>query len=425
MLKNYLRTFWKVARQNKLFTFLSLFGISITIMFVMILSMTVNKVVKGSGPEKHLGNILVAENMKVRTQKRGGNEVFTELGRTECEEYYKKIKSADKVSMFFGYDWEFRQNGRQYTKGYMLTDAEFWEVFDFDFILGRPYTKEEVTNGANLAVITESLRELLFGNENNVLGKIVKYRDFSLTVVGVVKDVPPTSQNLRSGVFFPYTLYPAEKPDMTRVFSPYSGAFSLAFKAKNRNQFPEIRRDFQATLQRIDAADPNLALFVAGPNTQWQRLFATFDPEDDFGPWALLRKYLLWGFGFIFLPALNLMALNFARIRERGEEIAVRKSFGASSAVLKGQFIFENLVLTITGGVIGIILSFVVVALLGNTLNIPVKAGTTVPMSFSMDFLVFGITLGVCLLFGMLSGVLPAIRMSRMKPVKYLKGGEI
>ena len=140
MLKNYLRTFWKVARQNKLFTFLSLFGISMTIMFVMIFSMTVTKVVKGSGPEKHLGNILVAENMKVRTQKRGGNEVFTELGRTECEEYYKKIKSADKISMFFGYDWEFRQNGRQYTKGYMVTDAEFWEVFDFDFILGRPYT---------------------------------------------------------------------------------------------------------------------------------------------------------------------------------------------------------------------------------------------------------------------------------------------
>jgi putative ABC transport system permease protein len=424
MLKNYLRTFWKVARQNKLFTFLSLFGISLTIMFVMIFSMTVNKVVKGSGPEKHLGNILVAENMKVRTQKRGGNEVFSGIGRTECEEYFKKIASADKISMFYGYEWEFRQNGRQYKKGFMVTDAEFWEMFDFDFIQGRPYTREEVTNGANLAVITESLKEVLFGNDNNVLGKTVKYMDYSLTILGVVKDVPPTSQNLQSGLFYPYTIWPAEKPD-PRSFSPYSGAFSLAFKAKDRKQFAAIRRDFQAIIQRIDAADPNLALFVAGPNTQWERLFATFDPEDDFGPWALLRKYFLWGFGFIFLPAVNLMALNFARIRERGEEIAVRKSFGASSAVLKGQFIFENLVLTIAGGVMGILLSFLVVALLGNTLTIPVKAGTTVPMSFSFDFLVFGIALGVCLLFGMLSGVLPAIRMSRMKPVKYLKGGEI
>ena len=424
MLKNYLKTFWKVAKQNKLFTFLSLFGISLTIMFVMIFSMTVNKVVKGSGPEKDLGNIIVAENMKVRTQKRGGNEVFSGIGRTECEEYFKKITSADNISMFYGYEWEFRQNGRQYKMGFMCTDAEFWEMFDFEFIQGRPYTKEEVTNGANLAVITESLKEVLFGNDNNVLGKTVKYMDYSLTVLGVVKDVPPTSQNLRSGLFYPYAIWPAEKPD-PRSFSPYSGAFSLAFKAKDRNQFAAIRRDVQAIIQRIDAADPNLALFLAGPNTQWERLFTAFDPEDDTGPWRLLRKYFLWGFGFIFLPAVNLMALNFARIRERGEEIAVRKSFGASSAVLKGQFIFENLVLTIAGGLIGILLSFLVVALLGNTLNIPVKAGTTVPMSFSFDFLVFGIALGVCLLFGMLSGVLPAIRMSRMKPVKYLKGGEI
>jgi len=223
MLKNYLKTFWKVAKQNKLFTFLSLFGISLTIMFVMIFSMTVNKVVKGSGPEKNLRNIIIAENLKVRTQKKGGNEVFTGIGRTECEEYFKKIQSADKISMFLGYEWEFRQNGRQYTKGFMCTDAEFWEMFDFEFIQGRPYTKEEVTNGANLAVITESLKELLFGNDNDVLGKTVKYRDYSLTVLGVVKDVPPTSQNLRSGLFFPYTVFPAEKPN-PRHFSPYSGS---------------------------------------------------------------------------------------------------------------------------------------------------------------------------------------------------------
>ena len=140
---------------------------------------------------------------------------------------------------------------------------------------------------------------------------------------------------------------------------------------------------------------------------------------------AKLRKYILWGLAFILLPAINLMALNFARIRERGEEIAVRKSFGASSAILRGQFIFENVLLTLVGGIIGILLSFIIVATLGNTLTIPVKAGTIVPMSFSFDFLVFGITLGVCLLFGFLSGALPALRMSRMKPVKYLKGGEL
>lgn len=424
MIRNYLKTFWKVARQNKLFTFLSLFGISLTIMFVMILSMTVNKVVKGSGPEKDLKNIIVTGILKVRTQEKGGNEVFGNINRALCEDYFIKIKSADYMSMYGDSQWEFIQNGKHYTKGFMATDAEFWNVFDFEFIQGHPYTPEDVLNGDNLAIITESLREVFFGQDKNVLGKTVRYRDYSLTVVGVVKDVPPTSQNLRSGIFFPYTVFPVREPN-PRLFSPYTGGYNLAFKTSDRKQFVKIRKDVQEIIQRIDATDPNLALFLTGPNTQMDNLLSVHDPEEIDGPQAKLRKYFLWGLGFIFLPAINLMALNYARIRERGEEIAVRKSFGASSAILRGQFIFENVLLTLLGGVIGILLSFLIIGLLGNTLTIPVKAGITVPMSFSFDLTVFGIALGVCLLFGMLSGVLPAIRMSRMKPVKYLKGGEL
>jgi putative ABC transport system permease protein len=306
----------------------------------------------------------------------------------------------------------------------MATDAEFWKVFNFKFLEGGPYTAEDVINISNYAVITVSLKEVLFGNDKDVIGKSIKLYHLSFTVQGVVEDPSPTSQNLRSGMFFPYTMLP-EEPCPTCFAPAYRGSFTMAFMAHDRSQFPAIRKEVQGIISRIDAADPEFALFLSGPNTQLQNLLAKSDPEDDSGSWAKLRKYLLWGLGFILLPAANLMALNFARIQDRGEEIAVRKSFGAGSGVLKGQFIFENVVLTLAGGFIGILLSFLVVALLGNTLNIPVKAGTTVPMSFSFDFLVFCIALGLCLLFGLLSGVLPAIRMSRMKPVKYLKGGEI
>ncbi|MFA6482919.1 MAG: FtsX-like permease family protein [Bacteroidales bacterium] len=424
MLKNYLKTFWKVARQNKLFTFLSLFGISLTIMFVMIFSMTVNKVVKGAGPERDLRNIVVASRFKIRTPNKAENHVFSSIPRNICEDYLKKIKSADLTTMYNGGEREFMINGKHYSKGAMATDADFWKVFDFKFLEGHAYTTEDVINSRNLAVITESMKEIFFGNEKNVVGKPLKLPNNFYSVVGVVEDPSPTSQILGSGLFYPYTMN-VERPCPDCFAPAYMGSYDMAFKTNDRSKLPVIRKEVQGIIKRIDTADPKFVLFLRGPNTQWQDLFAAFDPEEDTGPWALLRKYLLWGFGFILLPAVNLMALNFARIRERGEEIAVRKSFGASSAVLKGQFIFENLVLTIAGGMIGILLSFLVVALLDNTLNIPVKAGTTVPMSFSFDFLVFGIALGVCLLFGLLSGVLPAIRMSRMKPVKYLKGGEL
>ncbi len=75
------------------------------------------------------------------------------------------------------------------------------------------------------------------------------------------------------------------------------------------------------------------------------------DPEE-FSLGYNIIKYFLIALAFILLPAINLMALNFARIHERGEEIAVRKSFGAPSSVLRGQFLFENILMTLTGGVI-------------------------------------------------------------------------
>ena len=64
MIKNYFKIFLKVALQNKLFTFLSLFGISLTIMFVMIFSMTISKITNGSGPEKDLKKIIFCQRVK-------------------------------------------------------------------------------------------------------------------------------------------------------------------------------------------------------------------------------------------------------------------------------------------------------------------------------------------------------------------------
>jgi putative ABC transport system permease protein len=119
------------------------------------------------------------------------------------------------------------------------------------------------------------------------------------------------------------------------------------------------------------------------------------------------------------------MALNFARIHERGEEIAVRKSFGAASRILRGQFLFENILMTLAGGLIGIILSYIVVGLLGNSLTLSIDFMNNVPLSFSFNFKVFAGALLACLIFGLLSGFLPAVRLSRMKPAVYLKGGEL
>jgi len=119
---------------------------------------------------------------------------------------------------------------------------------------------------------------------------------------------------------------------------------------------------------------------------------------------------------FMALPALNLVNLNLSRILERSSEIGVRKAFGASSAHLVWQFILENVILCLIGGVL---------ALFGAVLAIKltVQSGLAPYTEVPLNFRVYLYAVGLACLFGVISGALPAWRMSRLHPVEALRGG--
>jgi putative ABC transport system permease protein len=423
MLKNYFKIFLKVASQNKLFTFLSLFGISLTIMFVMIFSMTISKITSGSGPEKDLKRIIFSERIKTKRQGKSEGYSIGTIGQSLCQDHLKKVKNAAVSSMYSGaQSWEFIFNGKYQLMAHNRTDAEYWEMFKYNFLQGRPYTKEEVLKGANLCVIDKSLKDLLFGSEENVLGKIVQYAKMDLIVTGVVEDSPKTAQNARGDLYFPYTLI---KENIDPFGDEYMGGYRIAYMAASSKQIVPIRKEVQEIINRLDVADTLHTVFISGPYSQIEKMMVGYGDPEDYSRGTSLFKYILMALAFILLPAINLMALNFARIHERGEEIAIRKSFGAASSVLRGQFLFENILMTLTGGVIGIFLSYLIVALLGNSLTLRIDFFTNVPLTFSFNYLVFLAALISCLIFGLLSGFLPAVRLSKMKPALYLKGGEL
>jgi putative ABC transport system permease protein len=99
---------------------------------------------------------------------------------------------------------------------------------------------------------------------------------------------------------------------------------------------------------------------------------------------------------------------------ERSSEIGVRKAFGASSRTLVFQFIVENIILTFLGGLIGIILSSLFLGVINNSQLIE-------NMHLTMNLTVMFYSVIACLVFGFISGVYPAWRMSRLQVVNALK----
>jgi putative ABC transport system permease protein len=128
--------------------------------------------------------------------------------------------------------------------------------------------------------------------------------------------------------------------------------------------------------------------------------------------------FILAALLFITLPTMNLISINLSRIMERASEIGVRKAFGASSRSLIGQFVLENVVLTVIGGAIGFVLAVIALPALSRLELIPYA-------TFDINFRIFGYCMLLAAIFGAISGAYPAWRMSRMHPVNALRGGAL
>jgi ABC-type antimicrobial peptide transport system permease subunit len=119
---------------------------------------------------------------------------------------------------------------------------------------------------------------------------------------------------------------------------------------------------------------------------------------------------------FMSLPAINMTNLNIGRILERAPEIGLRKAAGASRRVLAGQFVFENVVLSVLGGLTSLVIALPLFGLLNDTLFTYGRLG--------LNWSVFAAAFAFVLVFGVLSGVYPAWKMAKLEPAVALRGSQ-
>lgn len=411
MIRNYVKVALKVLARRKFFTFISLFGISLTLVVLMVGSAVLDNLFSPGRPESRADRTLGVYVIGMY----GSNFSTTGFpGYKFLDQYMRNLPGAEKTTIFsIASPVPMYHEGTKIDTHLRRTDGAYWEVLDHRFLEGRPFSDADDRNANPVAVITADMREKLFRG-GSALGRSITVDGQTFRVVGVVDTVPITRFGGFSEIWVPIgTMKASEYREKLR------GGFAGFVLARRSSDFPALRRAFDERLSRFVFDDPQTFNIVkAGLDTSFEGfarlMFANRMEESR----VLILRLVLIGGALLFmtLPALNLMSINLSRILERAPEIGVRKAFGASTRALIGQFVVENVVLTLIGGVIGFALAVGAIALLNQAQIIPY-------MTFEMNFRVFFYGVLLSCFFGVASGVYPAWRMSRMQAVEALRGG--
>jgi putative ABC transport system permease protein len=411
MLTNYFKIAIKVLGRRKFFTFISLFGITLTLAVLMVATAILDNAFAPQQPESRFDRVLGTYMIGVYSEDWS---TTTSPGYRFVDKYVRGLSKAEATSIFTASSAMVMYHDRRKIETHIRrTDGEYWRILDFKFLEGGPFTDADDRNVNYVAVITDDMRERLYGPNASALGKTFLLDGQRYRVVGVVPAVPITRRAGFSEIWAPIRTVKGEY--QKSMF----GDFNAIVLARSSSDFDALRNEFQERLTHFEFDNPKAHnRIVAGLDTTFEAAARNImgNKSDIDRPLVVRIILIAVALLFITLPTVNLISINLSRIMERASEIGVRKAFGASSRTLVGQFVMENVVLTVIGGAVAFALATWVLAVVSSAQFIPYA-------TFAVNPRIFGYGMLLAAFFGIVSGVYPAWRMSRMNPVNALKGG--
>jgi putative ABC transport system permease protein len=411
MLRNYLLTAYKVFMRRKLFTAINLACIVLTLVVLMVITALLQTTFWPRGVEGRSDRFLQVYG--IRSQgPHGGAMRTTLLGYKTVDKYLKPIAVAERVSAFtVPGTVSVYQGDRVSALDMRRVDADYWKILDFHLLAGRLPNEDDDRLGRLVAVVNASTARRLFPDAAAV-GQRISVSGQTFEIIGVVADV--IHVNAYADIWAPLTTFPS-----TDYQKDLTGNFAAMLLARTPGDLPRIRREVARSATTFVPDDPRTfptTYFWADSKLDvFARTLLSRQSETDSGASRLLLMIAGGMLLFMLLPALNLVNLNMGRILERSAEIGVRKAFGATSLQLAGQLVVENVLLCLAGGLLGLACARLVLWWLEASQLIPY-------LEVDINLPVFGCGMLLALVFGLLSGALPAWKMSRLDPVHALKG---
>jgi len=280
---------------------------------------------------------------------------------------------------------------------------------------GRFISDLDVLNMNDVIVLGSAVVPELFAANEDPVGKVIKIRGRRFTVIGVLNNIEGTGMQIRSansrssGGSWRWrnsgALIPVSTAQAKFIGNDRLSGLGLRIGDANR-----LRDAVEQTERTMLAAHKGLRDFAISTNEQ---------TLEDFRKTEAAFKLSLGGVAGIslFVGGIGIMNVMLASINERIREIGVRKAVGARGSDLFLQFLSEAAVISVVGGLIGLVVSMGIVALMNYILMQALPTGAVA----TLDWVIMAQGLAFSVVVGLVAGVYPALRAASLDPIEALR----
>lgn len=394
---------------NLLRTFLSLFGITIGIFCIIGVLATIDSLqLKMQNDIKALGNNTVWID-KFDYSQHGPDFPWWKFVKRPTNKYEEMlfIKAntiqADRVAYFVPntVSVDYSNDILQGVGFYGVSD-DFDKIQDLKIAIGRYLSDAEFLRGTASCVMGYTNAENLFGSALQALGKEITVKGRKLKVVGLLEKQGTSfvgGFNFDQCLIVPYRCYAA-------IFDPMSAPQNLIMVhaspgISTKSLIEELRGNMRQ-LRRLNPKDEDN--FALNDIQLFGEVIGNLFKSINLGGWAIAGLSLLVG-------AFGVANIMFVTVRERTSQIGLKKAIGAKGSTILTEFLLESAFLCIIGGLMGLFLVWILSIVLGAILPFPIVIAPHIII----------LALTICMVLGILSGIIPASIAAKMDPVAAIR----